>query len=31
MGLLLVRRLTDAMEHQWNGAEGNCLTLAKHK
>ena len=31
MGLLLVRRLTDAMEYQWNQGEGNRLTLTKHK
>jgi len=30
-GLLLVRRLTDAMEYQWDQGEGNRLTLTKHK
>ncbi len=31
MGLLLVRRLTDAMEYHWNQGEGNRLTLTKFK
>lgn len=31
MGLLLIRRLTDALEYQWDERQGNQLTLVKHK
>lgn len=31
MGLLLIRRLTDAVDYQWDEQQGNQLTLVKHK
>ena len=31
MGLLLIRRLTDAVRYRWDETEGNQLTLVKHK
>ena len=31
IGLILIRQLVDKVQYQWDGREGNQLTLIKHK